>query len=111
MSEISQTKYILNSTCFTSTGVARAKGELFASASEGDTCILNGDDPLVSSLHVPHGAQVLSYGSKCSSECPYDVVFSDVELADFRSTTFTLTTCHEMEPSQERVAITAPGSF
>jgi UDP-N-acetylmuramoyl-tripeptide--D-alanyl-D-alanine ligase len=39
-------------------GVARAKGELFASAGAGDVCVVNADDARVSALHVPPGCQV-----------------------------------------------------
>lgn len=40
--------------------VARAKGELVASACPGDTCILNADDPLVASMPVPAGCRTVS---------------------------------------------------
>ncbi|KAK4841556.1 hypothetical protein QYF36_006439 [Acer negundo] len=40
--------------------VAMAKGENFWDAKSGDVCILNGDDPLVTSLPVPHGVRTVA---------------------------------------------------
>ncbi|KAK3222520.1 hypothetical protein Dsin_009545 [Dipteronia sinensis] len=44
--------------------VAMAKGEIFRDAKSGDVCILNGDDPLVTSLPVPHGVRKVLFGQQ-----------------------------------------------
>eukprot|EP00854_Cymbomonas_tetramitiformis_P018557 gene18557-22155_t len=44
-------------------GVARAKGELFDSAREGDICVINGDDQRVRGLQIPEAARVISFGT------------------------------------------------
>ncbi|KAI9169337.1 hypothetical protein LWI28_010818 [Acer negundo] len=44
--------------------VAMAKGEIFWDAKSGDVCILNGDDPLVTSLPVPHGVRKVLFGQQ-----------------------------------------------
>jgi len=45
-------------------GVAQAKGELFATASAGDTCVLNVDDRRVAALPIPAGCAVVTFGSQ-----------------------------------------------
>lgn len=47
--------------------VARAKGELFDSASVGDVCIVNADDAYVAALPVPAGVRVVKFGRKPGS--------------------------------------------
>ncbi|KAK2635798.1 hypothetical protein Ddye_030590 [Dipteronia dyeriana] len=44
--------------------VAMAKGEIFRDAKSEDVCILNGDDPLVTSLPVPHGVKKVLFGQQ-----------------------------------------------
>ncbi|KAK3220426.1 hypothetical protein Dsin_014396 [Dipteronia sinensis] len=44
--------------------VAMAKGEIFRDAKSGDVCILNGDDPLVTSLPLPHGVRKVLFGQQ-----------------------------------------------
>ncbi|KAK2635816.1 hypothetical protein Ddye_030608 [Dipteronia dyeriana] len=44
--------------------VAMAKGEIFRDAESGDVCILNGDDPLVTSLPVPYGVRKVLFGKR-----------------------------------------------
>ncbi|KAM7277220.1 hypothetical protein ACFE04_019086 [Oxalis oulophora] len=44
--------------------IALAKSEIFRDAKPGDVCVLNGDDPLVSSLPVPHGVMKVLFGRK-----------------------------------------------
>ena len=84
-------------------GVARAKGELFATAAPGDVCVVNADDERVSSLRVPPGCEVLSFGAAAhrdgdvvdgasSSQQPPDVMFDDVQSLALREVNFTLTT-------------------
>ena len=85
-------------------GVARAKGELFAGARPGDTCVLNADDPRVSSLPVPAGVRVLRYGA--SQGC-------DVRLTDAVVDPDTLCTRFRIEagPAVVRGTIPAPGAY
>lgn len=45
-------------------GVARAKGELFAGARPGDTCVVNADDERVADIPIPDRVRVLRYGSQ-----------------------------------------------
>ena len=45
-------------------GVAACKQELFDGAAEGDTLLLNDDDPWVRAMPVPEGVRVLRYGSQ-----------------------------------------------
>jgi UDP-N-acetylmuramoyl-tripeptide--D-alanyl-D-alanine ligase len=44
-------------------GVARAKGELFATARPGDFAVVNLDDPRVASIPLPDGVRRLTYGA------------------------------------------------
>eukprot|EP00850_Spirogloea_muscicola_P007656 SM000039S14486 [mRNA] locus=s39:461581:464154:+ [translate_table: standard] len=44
--------------------VARAKGELFATARPGDICIANADDELIAALPVPQGTIKFTFGSQ-----------------------------------------------
>eukprot|EP00850_Spirogloea_muscicola_P008105 SM000042S15372 [mRNA] locus=s42:620285:622856:+ [translate_table: standard] len=44
--------------------VARAKGELFATARSGDICIANADDALIATLPIPQGTTKVTFGSQ-----------------------------------------------
>ncbi|KAK4743033.1 hypothetical protein SAY87_001034 [Trapa incisa] len=48
--------------------VANAKGEIFEEAVQGDTCILNADDPLVAGIHIPNGVRKVMFGQKQGSD-------------------------------------------
>lgn len=49
-------------------GVARAKGELFASAEPDDICCVNADDPLASGIPTPPGVRVIRFGTAPGAE-------------------------------------------
>ncbi len=57
-------------------GVARAKGELFATARPGDVLVINRDDPHSALLPLPEGCKVLGFG---------EGVGADVRLIAVRS--------------------------
>lgn len=57
-------------------GVARAKGELFASAQAGDTLVINADDAHIVALPVPDGVRRVTYGTADG----VDVQLKDVEV-------------------------------
>ena len=44
-------------------GVARAKAEMFATASEGDVCVVNAEDARVMGMPVPNGCPRVSFGT------------------------------------------------
>jgi UDP-N-acetylmuramoyl-tripeptide--D-alanyl-D-alanine ligase len=48
--------------------IAKAKGELFDGARDGDICCINLDDPYVANLPIPHGVQTLGYGCHPDSD-------------------------------------------
>ncbi|KAI3453259.1 hypothetical protein Pfo_009922 [Paulownia fortunei] len=48
--------------------VTLAKGEILRDATPGDVCVLNADDPLVTSLHVPAGVKKVLFGHKQGSD-------------------------------------------
>jgi len=85
-------------------GVARAKGELFAGARPGDTCVVNADDPRVAALPIPAGVRVLRYGS--SQGC-------DVRLTDAVVDPDGLCTRFRIEAGDTvvRGTIPAPGAY
>lgn len=49
-------------------GVARAKGELFATAGPGDVLVVNADDPMSPTLPVPEGVRVVRFGEAAGAE-------------------------------------------
>ncbi len=49
-------------------GVAMEKGEIFATATAGDVCCINFDDPLVAALPIPGGVRMLGYGAAPESD-------------------------------------------
>ena len=63
--------------CGSIEGVARAKGELFAGAREGDICCVNADDFRVSALPIPKGAQIVKYGRQ--SDCDIRLLTWSIE--------------------------------
>ena len=67
-------------------GVAQAKGELFAAAWPGDTCVVNVDDPRVAALPIPEGVRILRYGSSqgCDIRLTDAVVDPDTLATRFR---------------------------
>ncbi|MEC7949015.1 MAG: UDP-N-acetylmuramoyl-tripeptide--D-alanyl-D-alanine ligase, partial [Myxococcota bacterium] len=85
-------------------GVARAKGELFAGARPGDTCVANADDPRVAALPVPDGVRVLRYGTShgCDIRLTDAVVDPDGLCTRFRI---------ETGDSVVRGTIPAPGAY
>ncbi|KAL5721290.1 hypothetical protein ACHQM5_004950 [Ranunculus cassubicifolius] len=44
--------------------IASAKGEMLSEMKPGDVCVLNGDDPLVMKMHVPHGVKKVLFGRR-----------------------------------------------
>ena len=80
-------------------GVARAKGELFATAAAGDVCIVNADDERASALTIPKACseRAMSFGAPdrsndnelTGSRRP-DIVFDDVRSLALREVSFTL---------------------
>uniref|UniRef100_A0A7S0XB89 UDP-MurNAc-pentapeptide synthetase n=1 Tax=Mantoniella antarctica TaxID=81844 RepID=A0A7S0XB89_9CHLO len=101
-------------------GVARAKGELFATAVQGDICVVNADDTWVSSLPVPPGCEVLTFGTvrqDSSDEAQPDIVLSGVRSTGFREVTFSLTETArgnaevtDVPSSSDTVTISEPGA-
>jgi UDP-N-acetylmuramoyl-tripeptide--D-alanyl-D-alanine ligase len=65
-------------------GVAHAKGELFASLGAGSSAIINADDAMVVNLPLPAGVRRLSF----AIEHPADVMATDIASA--RTTQFNL---------------------
>ena len=67
--------------------VAKAKGEMFDGALEGDVCVKNADDTRVAALPVPAGCRVVTFGETEGA----DVRLAAAEVAlDGSETTFTL---------------------
>ncbi|KAJ0037686.1 hypothetical protein Pint_23251 [Pistacia integerrima] len=58
--------------------VAMAKSEIFREAKLGDICVFNADDPLVSTLPVPHGVRKVFFGRRMGC----DVRLVAAETAD-----------------------------
>lgn len=48
--------------------IARAKGELFLGAQEGNVCIMNADDPLVKGMNLPPGVKQVMFGTRYDSQ-------------------------------------------
>ncbi|KAL5721289.1 hypothetical protein ACHQM5_004949 [Ranunculus cassubicifolius] len=44
--------------------IASAKGEMLSEMKPGDVCVLNGDDPLVMKMPVPHGVKKVLFGRR-----------------------------------------------
>jgi UDP-N-acetylmuramyl pentapeptide synthase len=64
-------------------GVARAKAEMFASASEGDVCVVNADDARVMGMPAPYGCRRVSFGTRGSgADVEVDAARSEDERAD-----------------------------
>ncbi len=83
-------------------GVARAKGELFDGAREGDVCCVNIDDPRVRARPLPAGVRRLTYGR--SADADVRLVSADVDA-------LTLSTRFTVEVGDQTVsgAIASPG--
>ncbi|KAL5743607.1 hypothetical protein ACOSQ2_026723 [Xanthoceras sorbifolium] len=79
--------------------VAMAKGEIFRDAKPGDVCILNGDDPLVSSLPVPRGVRKVLFGQR---------IGCDVRLVAAENTDGGLGVEVVLEKGKERVKFVIP---
>jgi len=43
-------------------GVAQEKGAMYRSASPGDVCVVNADDPFLADMPLPNGVRVVRYG-------------------------------------------------
>jgi hypothetical protein len=70
-------------------GVARAKAEMFASASEGDVCVVNAEDARVMGMTVPNGSRRVSFGTRGSgADVEVDAARSEDERADDRTAVF-----------------------
>lgn len=95
-------------------GVARAKGELFATAGIGDVCIINADDELVSSLKILPGCEVLSFGrAREGGKAQPDVVFDEIRSVELREVDFKLTVTKPSDVAEtrsHRVTISEPGA-
>ena len=91
-------------------GVAKAKGEMFASAARGDVCVINMDDVRVAAMEIPEGCRVTSFGGAGSRA---DVEFGDVRTS-LESTSFSLTFRGNDDDTEEtvtvRVTMRAPGA-
>ena len=70
-------------------GVARAKAEMFASASEGDVCVVNAEDARVMGMPVPYGCRRVSFGTRGSgADVEVDGARLEDERADDRTAVF-----------------------